>query len=102
MLAVRRLLVLPILVGAIVAFSALATAPEPAQAANNCQVEQLPGLPPLMPEEEDPRCIVLKALGCPNLQDGTCVRGVLARADEITYCIRAYHPFLNPSLSCGN
>lgn len=54
MVAVRRLLVLPILVGAIVAFSAFAAAPTPAQA-DNCQAEQLPPLnqPPLMPEESD-------------------------------------------------
>ena len=76
MIAVRRLLVLPILLGAVLAFSALAAAPPTAQA-NNCQVEQLPGLPPLMPESDDPRCIVQKSLGCPNLQDTAgCVGGV--------------------------
>lgn len=78
MVAVRRLLVLPILVGAIVAFSAFAAAPTPAQA-DNCQAEQLPPLnqPPLMPEESDPRCIVLKAAGCPNVVDqAACIAGI--------------------------
>lgn len=98
---VRRLLGLPLVVGAIMALSALAVAPAPAQA-DNCQIEQLAGLPPLMAESSDPRCVILKRQGCPNLQDTVnCAIGVAGRVagtpDRVLYCFNNYHPLLNAS-----
>lgn len=96
MIAVRRLLVLPILLGAVLAFSALAAAPEPAQA-DHCQIEVALGLPPLFPEADDPRCRILSSLGCPNLQDAAgCARGVgtyvLNRVCEVSTAVCYIRP----------
>ena len=98
---VRRVFGLPLVVAAIMALSTLAIAPAPAQA-NNCQIEQLAGLPPLMAESSDPRCIVLRRSGCPNAQDTVaCLIGVYGRVVNtpirILDCVNNYHPLLNAS-----
>lgn len=76
----------------------LTAAPTPAHA-DNCQIEQLAGLPALMPEERDPRCVIQKGLGCQNLQDqGGCVIGIatnLIGLPDRAQCVRDYHPLLN-------
>ncbi len=101
MRAVRRMLMLPLIAGTVVALIALAAAPAPAQA-NSCQVERTVGVDHPVPESLDPRCIILKGLGCTNLQDtGGCVRGIVARVtgtpDRVRYCVENYHPLLNAS-----
>ncbi len=94
----RRMFGLPIVVGAIMAFSALAaTAPAPAQA-DNCQIEQLANQAPLMPESEDPRCIILAYVGCPNLLDPVgCAGGVAGTPARLVDCIQQFSPLINPN-----